>query len=310
MATRRPTRGQPTLLWFLAVFLGTGCTMLHQTPAAAPTSAAAPSPTRSPLARDILLAQQFNMDMYGAGPVSCRDDLLRLTRGRPNKQPRVWVASGKEATGASTAVAAGLGEETRLCLHGFPSGGSITVTIKAGARTYHTPVKPVAELTAAPPAMDDLFNGRPMEVVNTGDGFLESGYWTFLPSEPALTDAARSGRFTVAARSGDIRAESEVPLRLPRGAATVEAWKRNHQIAVYGFPAGARVPIGLYRPADRADGRVVAVLQREVGRVVMPPHRVAVFTVPEDVYRTISVEPTGDEDPPCLSVGDLASCVT
>ncbi|MFD5617587.1 hypothetical protein [Streptomyces yangpuensis] len=284
--------------------------MLHQTPAAAPTSAAAPSATRSPQARDILLAQQFDMDMYGAGPVSCRDDLHQLNQGRPNKQPRVWVTSGEDATGASTAVAAGLGEETRLCLHGFPSKGSITLTVKAGGRTYNTPVKPVAELTAAPSAMDDLFNGRPMEVVDTGDGLLESGYWTFLPSEPALTDAARAGRFTVAARSGDVRAESEVPLRLSRGAATLEAWERNHRIAVYGYPAGAHVPIGLYRPANRADGRVVAVLQREVGRVVMPPHRVAVFTVPPDVYRTVSVEPTGDEDPPCLSVGDLASCVT
>ncbi|MDX3532994.1 hypothetical protein PV721_01110 [Streptomyces sp. MB09-01] len=309
MVTRRPTRWRPPMLWVLTALLSTGCTMLHQTPTAAPTSRAAPSATPRPEARDILLAQQFDMDMEGAGPVSCGNDLHQLTRGRPDDHPRVWVTAGEDATGASNAVAAGLGEESRLCLHGFPPGGPITVTIKAGGRTYTTTVQPVAELTAAPSAMDDLFNGRPMEVEDVGDGLLESGFWHFLPSEPALTDIARSGRFTVAARSGDVRAESEVPLRLPRGAAAVEGWERNHQLAVYGYPAGARVPIGLYRPEDRADGRV-AVLQREVGRVVMPRHRVAIFTVPPDVFRTISAEPADDENPACLSVADLASCAT
>ncbi len=101
-----------------------------------------------------------------------------------------------------------------------------------------------------------------------------------------------------------------MPLRLPRGATTVEGWERNHQIAVHGYPAGARVPIGFYRPANRGDGRVVAVLEREVGRVVMPPHRVALFTVPPDVYRTINAESAGDENAPCISVADVADCVT
>ncbi|MER6488274.1 hypothetical protein ABT264_32580 [Streptomyces virginiae] len=309
MVTPRPARWRSPLLWALTAFLGTSCTMLHQTPTAAPTSRAAPSPTPSPQARDILLAQQFDLDMPGAGPLDCRGDLHQLTQGRPNKQPRVWVSSGEDATGATTAVAAGLGEETLLCLYGFPRRGPITVTIKAGGRTYTTPVKPVAELSAAPSAMDDLFNGRPREVQDMGDGLLESGFWTFLPSEPALTDIAQAGWFTMAARSGDVRAESRIPLRLPRGAAAVEGWDRNHRIAVYGYPAGAGVPIGLYRPENRADGRVVAVLEREVGRVVMPAHRVAVFTVPPDVFRTISAEPADGEDPACLSAADLASCI-
>ncbi|MEU3668413.1 hypothetical protein [Streptomyces virginiae] len=297
------------MLLALTLFLGTGCTMLHQTPTGAPTSRAAPSVTPSPKARDILLAQQFDLDMEGAGPVSCRDDLHQLTRGHTNQQPQVWVSSGEDATGASAAVAAGLGEESRLCLHGFPPGEPITVTIKAGGRTYTTSVKRLAELTAAPSALDDLFNGRPVEVVDIGGGLLESGSWTFLPSDPALTDIARSGRFTVSASSGGVRAESKVPLRLPRGATAMEGWEDNHRLAVYGYPAGTHVPIGLYRPEHRWNGRV-AVLQREVGRVVMPAHRVGVFTVPPDVFRGISAEPADDEDPACLSVADLAACVT
>ncbi|MFH9799947.1 hypothetical protein [Streptomyces virginiae] len=90
-------------------------------------------------------------------------------------------------------------------------------------------MKPLAELTAAPSAVDDLFNGPPVEVVAIGGGLLESGSWTFLPSDPALTDVARSGRFTVAASSGGVRAESKVLLRLPRGATAMEGWKDHHR---------------------------------------------------------------------------------
>ncbi|MFE9637209.1 hypothetical protein [Streptomyces sp. NPDC006463] len=320
MVTRRQTRWRPHVLWVLTLFLGTGCTMLSETPTAAPTGrAATQSGTPSPAARDILLAQQFDLetagdersegmrsegpdpegsDPEGVDPISCRVDL--------DAPPRVWVTSGEDATGASDAVAAGLGEPSLLCLHGFPPG-PITVTVKAGGRTYTTAVKPVAELSATP-LMDDLFNGRPMEVEDVGVGLLASGEWYFLPSEPALTDIARSGRFTVAARSGTVHAESEVPLRLSRGAAIMEGWEHNPRIAVYGYTAGDRVPIGLYRRGD-GEGvrRNVAVLQREVGRVFMPPHRVAVFTVPPDVFRTVTAQPAG---PACLSVAELATCVT
>ncbi|MFF4648226.1 hypothetical protein [Streptomyces sp. NPDC001389] len=309
MVTRRPTRWRPPVLWVLTLLLGTGCTMLRETPTAAPTGrAAAQSATPSPDARDILLAQQFDTGLAsGAGPVSCRDDLAQLTQGRPDNLPWVWVTS--VGTGADDAVAAVLGEASLLCLRGFPPG-PITVTVKAGRRTFTTAVKPVAELSATPSAKDELFNGRPMEIEDIGGGLLQSASWQFLPSEPALTDIARSGQLTVAARSGAVRAESEVPLRVPQGATTVEGWERNHRIAVYGYPAGAGVPIGLYRLEDREDGRTVAVLQREVGRVVMPRHRVAVFTVPLEVFHTVSVEPTGDENPACLSVAGLATCVT
>ncbi|KIF07582.1 hypothetical protein PL81_01105 [Streptomyces sp. RSD-27] len=298
------------MLWMLGLFLAAGCTMPGETPTAAPAGRAAtrPATPSSPGALDILLAQQFAMGGEGAGPVSCRDDLDRGTPSGPADRPRVWVTSGEDATGASNAVAAGIGEESLLCLQGFPPG-PITVTVEAGGRTYTTPVKPVAELSATPSATDDLFNGHPVEAEDVGGGLLQSGFWPFLPSEPALTDLARSRRFTVAARSGAVRAQSEVPLRLPRGAATMEGWERNHRIAVYGYPAGARVPIGLYLPKDGEAGGTM-VLQRQVGRVVMPRHQVAVFTVPPEVFRTVSTEPAADGDRPCLSVADLATCVT
>ncbi|THA30683.1 hypothetical protein [Streptomyces sp. A1547] len=309
----------------LTLFLGTGCTVLNERPTAAPTGlSATPSATPSPAARDILLAQQFDLNMPGGAATpegleserpspegleleedgsECRADLKQLVKDRPDDHPRVWVTSPNGA-----AVTAGLGEVAVLCLLGFPPG-PITVTVKAGGRTYTTAVKPVAEESEMQAAFDRLFNGRPMEVLDFGGGLLESGSWFFLPSEPALTDIARSGRFTVAARSGALRAESEVPLRLSRGAATMEGWERNHRIAVYGYSAGDRVPIGLYRPEIRED-RPVYVLQQEVGRVVMPRHRVAVFTVPPDAFRTVTSEPSGDENAACLSIADLATCVT
>ncbi|MFH7595760.1 hypothetical protein WDV06_11745 [Streptomyces racemochromogenes] len=309
MATRSRAQWQPPLLWMLSLFLGAGCTMPGEPPTAAPAGRAATRSATpgSPDALDILLAQQFAMGGEGAGPVSCRDDPDERPPSRPAAGPRVWVTSGEDTTGASGAV--GMGEESLLCLQGFPPG-PITVTVKAGGRTYTTVAKPVAELSATPSATDDLFNGRPMEVEDEGGGLLQSGFWSFLPSEPALTDVARSRRFTVAARSGGVRAESEVPLRLPRGAAATEGWEHNHRIAVYGYPAGARVPIGLYLSKGQEADRTM-VLRREVGRVVMPRHQVAIFTVPPDVFRAVNAEPAGDGNgDACLSVADLATCVT
>ncbi|MEW2135426.1 hypothetical protein AB0892_02250 [Streptomyces sp. NPDC005409] len=48
--------------------------------------------------------------------------------------------------------------------------------------------------------------------------------------------------------------------------------------------------------------REVAVLKRRVGEVVMPESRIAVFTIPEDVFRIVSAEPESGGQYYCLSV--------
>lgn len=156
----------------------------------------------------------------------------------------------------------------------------------------------------------DLFNGRAIEVQNVGDGVLQSGYMQFLPPDPAREAIARAGRLELTAGSGDSRSTNAVPLRWEKkGAATDAEWERSHRIAVYGYPAGAHVPIGLYRVRRDQEGREHAALQRRVGAVVMPAFRVAAFTLPEEVFRVVGVEKTEGTAYHCLAVPGATDCV-
>lgn len=129
--------------------------------------------------------------------------------------------------------------------------------------------------------------------------------WTFLPSDPARTAIALSGGLTLTASSGDVTSTYEVPLYWDWGAKLLEGWEHSREMAVYGHPAGARVPIGLYRVGEN----LVAVLERQIGQVVMPRSQVAVFTVPEDVFHLVSVNPSADRATHCLSVPGAVDCV-
>ncbi|GGN57460.1 hypothetical protein GCM10011579_019740 [Streptomyces albiflavescens] len=255
--------------------------------------------TPSSSARDLLLAQQFEMAMYSIGPVDCHDELSLIKQGHRVDRPLAWVSS------SSDEVVVRLGQQTFLCLYGFPKNKPITVTVKAGGRTYTTPVKRVATLTAEESSQNELFNDRELEVQDIGDGLLQSGGWTFLPSDPARKAIALSGRLTLAASSGDVKTTYEVPLRWNQGAEPLDGWEHSRRMAVYGYPVGARVPIGLYRV-----GLERAVLERKVGEVVMPRSRVAVFSIPQDVFRVVSVEPPAGKDSYCLSVPEVRACVT
>ncbi|MER7513826.1 hypothetical protein ABTX82_36745 [Streptomyces lavendulae] len=298
----------------LCMVVVTGCAAGRETPAPPPmgritATHAHPTPT-SHAARDILLAQQFDLGGYGGGLFGCRDDLSLITHKRPADHPLVWVTSSREPlAGQSDEVRVVLGESSVLCLYGFPDDKPVIVTVKAGGRTYTTPVKPVAELSSDQGG--DLFNGRPIETQNLGGGVLQSGYMQFLPPDPAREAIARAGRLELTARSGDSRSTSEVPLRWEKkGAATDAEWEHSHRIAVYGYPVGAHVPIGLYRVQRDQGGGEHAVLERRVGDVIMPAFRVAVFTVPEELFRLVGGEHAEDPAYHCLAVPGLIDCVT
>ncbi|MFI9063706.1 hypothetical protein ACIGQE_17735 [Streptomyces sp. NPDC053429] len=311
---RRPAGAMTGLMTGLCLVLVTGCTTGGGTSAARVTGRTVVVATRSapprPTARDVLLAQQFDLGMAAASPVDCREDLDRVTKGRPSGHPLVWTSSGTSYSGtAADEVRVGLGEDSVLCLYGFPGNKPVVVTVTAGGQTYTTPVKPVASLEAVQ-ADGDLFNGQPMEVEDRGGGVLQSGYWPFFPPAPARGAIARSGRLTLTARSGDARATNGVPLRVDEGAATAEDWERSRKVVVYGFPSGARVPVGLYRLVADQEGGERAVLVRRVGEVVMPGYRVGEFTVPQDVFRVVGAAPGQGGDAHCLSVAQLGECVT
>ncbi|MFG2987005.1 hypothetical protein ACGFYQ_38135 [Streptomyces sp. NPDC048258] len=289
------------LSWWLAglcVIAITSCTAEHEPSTPSLTkrgNATATRPTPSSHgAPDFLLSQQFDLGGTGGTRFGCSEDL----KDRPTDRPLVWLTSSEDEN-----VRAILNTESLLCLYGFPKNKPITVTVTAGSRAYTTPIRPVSEFSTDGGG-GDLFNGRPIEVQDLGDGVLQSGFLWFFPPEPAREAIALDGRLRLAASSGDLRTANEVPLSWEEGAGATEAeWKR-HQIAVYGYPPGTRVPIGLYRVQnDQEDtGDELAVLERPVGEVVMPESRIAVFTIPQDVFRIISVEPEWGEDYYCLSV--------
>lgn len=245
-------------------------------------------------APDFLLSQQFDLGGEGGIQVGCGEDVKLVAQDRPTA---VWLTSSMDEN-----VTVVLGATSILCLYGFPKDKPITVTVTAGSRAYTTPIRPVSEFSDAEDG--DLFNGRPIEVRDMGDGVLESAFLRFYPPDPAREAIALDGRLRLAASSGDLRTANEVPLSWEEGVGASEAeWKR-HQIAVYGYPPGTRVPIGLYRVANHVDegGPDQAVLMRPVGEVVMPESRIAVFTIPQDVFRLLSVEPEWGEDYYCLDV--------
>ncbi|ROQ93793.1 hypothetical protein EDE04_0198 [Streptomyces sp. 2132.2] len=180
--------------------------------------------------------------------------------------------------------------------------------MKVGGRTYTTPLKRVSE-PVSKQSDAALFDGRGMEVTERGGTMLTSGDWSFLPAGSVREALGRSGRLDLTAVSGDVKATNAEPLSRQPGAATEDGWERSRRIALYGYPAGSRVPVGLYRLKASSEGQK-AVLERQVGQVVMPASRVADFTIPQDVFRTVSVAAPQGKDTYCLSVPMVDQCVT
>ncbi|MEU6755508.1 hypothetical protein [Streptomyces sp. NPDC046685] len=281
----------------LCVIAITSCTAEHEpsTPSLVKRGSATATQPRpsSHAVPDFLLSQQFDLGGSAGTQFGCSEDL----NDRAKDRPLVWLTSSEDEN-----VRAMLNRQSLLCLYGFPKSKTITVTVTAGGRAYATPLRLVSELSSEGGG-GDLFNGRPIEVQDQGDGVLQSEYLWFFPPDPAREAIALDGRLRLAASSGDLRTANEVPLGWEEGAGATEAeWKR-HQIAVYGYPPGTRVPIGLYRVHDDEDTEgEVAVLKRRVGEVVMPESRIAVFTIPPDVFRIVSAEPESGGQYYCLSV--------
>ncbi|MEU5809255.1 hypothetical protein [Streptomyces sp. NPDC047718] len=288
------------LSWWLAglcVIAISSCTAEHEPSPPSLTergNATATRPTPSSHgAPDFLLAQQFDLGGSGGIQVGCDEDVKLVAQNRPTA---VWLTSSTDEN-----VAVVLGATSILCLYGFQKDKPITVTVTAGGRAYTTPIRPVSEISSDGGG-GDLFNGQPIEVRDLGDGILESGFLSFFPPDPAREAIALAGRLSLTASSGDLHTANEVPLIWEEGVGASEAeWKR-HQSAVYGYPPGTRVPIGLYHVATREGELDQAVLVRRVGEVVMRESRIAVFTIPQDVFRLISVEPESGEDYYCLDV--------
>lgn len=286
-------------LWLAGVcLLALGCGAQRETQAALPTrhtpAATAHAATPSS-AEDLLLAQQVQLGGYGAGGIDCQPP------SRPDS-PLVWLLSDNPSAQGPEVR---LGGQVNLCLYGFPVDEPITLTVEAGGRTYTTLVESVTSKHAQELSQNTLFDERAIEVEDLGNHLMQGTDWTFLPSEPARTAIALSGGLTLTASSGDVTSTYEVPLHWDQGGQLPEDWENSRELVVYGYPAGTRVPIGLYRVGQN----LVAGLEQQIGEVVMPPSRVAVFDMPEDVFRLVSGNSQPANATYCLSVPEFNDCL-
>lgn len=261
--------------------------------AAVPTTAAPVPSTAGPRptdpATDMLLAQQITVLAAGDGAVpDCAADLGRIPE--VGQGPAVWIGN---IAGLDRVLTP---DEVALCLSGFTPGEPVEVTVTAGGKQYTTtarPGSPGLASTGLEPS-GSLFDGRELTVHELGSGVLQSEKWWFVPPERAREDLAAAGELTIRATQGTLSARHVHPVELPDRTDRLTVDQGSHRILVYGFPPGTRLPVGLYTVDPSSQN---ASLVRQIGTVVMPRSRTAVFTVPDAV-----VEETGGRGVYCVTV--------
>ncbi|MFF1306151.1 hypothetical protein [Streptomyces sp. NPDC058307] len=205
----------------------------------------------------------------------CKRDLSSLPAEFATS-PAVWMST---IQGPSSLV---FNDENALCLHGFTADGAITVTVSDGRHGYTTTAQPTdGKLTFdryEPP--ESLFNGARLRVYDIGTGVMQSETWDFVPQSAARESLAAAGHFTISATQGSttasFRQSVAVPTNPERARLRGESKRR---LVVDGFKQGDTIPIGLYSLAGGASDQ--ATLVRQLGSVVMPRSRTAVFPVPQ-----------------------------
>ncbi|MFI1621835.1 hypothetical protein ACH4VT_33485 [Streptomyces lydicus] len=216
-----------------------------------------------------------NLAAGDGGAPECKRDLSSLPAEFATS-PAVWMSTTQ---GPSNLV---FNSENALCLHGFMADRAVTVTVSDGHHDYTTTAQPTAgKLTFdryEPP--ETLFNGARLRVYDIGSGAVQSETWDFVPQSAARESLAAAGHFTISATQGSTTASYRqsvaVPTNPERAPLRGESKRR---LVVYGFKPGDTIPIGLYRLAAGASDQ--ATLVRQLGSVVMPRSRTAVFDVPQ-----------------------------
>lgn len=254
------------------------------------TAAPAPSAstTTSP-ATDYLLAQQIAVLAAGDGAVpNCTADLARIPG--LGTTPAVWIGSISGKNRVTTP------DEVALCLSGFAPDQAVKVTVTAGTRQYVTSAEPApGNLTYQHlEPSDSLFTGQALQVHAQGNGVLQSEKWWFVPIAAAREDLAAAGTLTIRATQGPLSAAHSQPVELPTLPNRLTVDTGSHQVLIYGFEPGKKVPVGLYKVDQQTQQ---AALVRQIGTVVMPRSRTVVFTVPDTV-----VSEVGSQASYCVTV--------
>ncbi|WP_159106633.1 hypothetical protein [Streptomyces rishiriensis] len=245
------------------------------TPSAAESQQAAdarkPKPHKSPK----LQGKFRNLAVGDGAAPGCKGDLSSLPAGFATS-PAVWMSTIK---GPRNLV---FTRENALCLHGFTAERAVTVTVSDGRHAYTTTAQPTAGKLAfsqyEPP--ESLFNGARLRVYDIGGGVMQSRTWDFVPQSAARESLAAAGHFTISATQGSTTASYRQSLAVPTNPERARLrGESKRRLVVDGFEQGYTIPIGLYRMAAGASDQ--ATLVRQLGSVVMPASRTAVFAVPQ-----------------------------
>jgi len=256
-----------------------------------------PVPDNGSATEELLLARQVQLQEGGDGLFpNCRLD--EETPPEFERDPGVWLNSLYSSTDYP-----GI---TVLCLRGFEASEPIEVVLNSGDFRSMTTVRPVQAVPTgvSPLGYDDevpttLFDDQGelrvyTQSADTEDGAIEgprgsmvSQMWQFLPPSDAREQLAASGSLTISAEQGDVRASMRLPIQVPQERAHYDVGAVDRQLAVVGYPAGARVPIGVYR---QGSGPAVTLV-KQVATVTMPASQVASLPLRQKLLRGV---PEGD----------------
>ena len=255
--------------------------------ASATRSGTMPSPGGSGSTADILLAQQIVAAASGG-------DLDGRCSTSTTASPAAYISNFLGNEGLEVDLINWVG----VCLRGFDPVAPVGLTVDVGGRNYQTEIRlsddevegefGIVDYSDRP---ETLFDGVPLTAFRvSGEDAYRTMVWEFVPPS-AVRDTIVSVVLT--ARQGELLSEVVQPVNIPGEEPGEEMLSNGRELAVWGFPAGRRVEIGLYRRDGNSD---VFSLVRRVGVITMPASSLAVFTVPEDVIRE-----AGDNRDYCLS---------
>lgn len=257
--------------------------------ASATRSSITPSPSSSGSTADVLLAQQIVAVGHGGG----HDGRCSIS-GTP-ASPAAYLSNFLGQEGLEVELVNWVG----VCLRGFDPAAPVGLTVDVGDRSYQTEIRLTDDevegeygIVDYPDRPETLFDGMPLTAFRvSGENAYRTTVWEFVPPS-AVRDTIVSVILT--ARQGELSSQIVQLVNIPEGPGEGEEMLSNgRELAVWGFPAGRRVEIGLYRRDGNSD---VFSLMRRVGVVTMPASSLAIFTAPEDVIRE-----AGDNPDYCLS---------
>lgn len=245
-----------------------------------------PSPSGSGSTADILLAQQIVATQTGGGVDG------NCIRNDTPASPTAYISNFPPNEGPKIELARSVG----VCLRGFDPAAPVWLTVDVGRRSYQTEIRLTNDEAESEFGFDfidrpeALFDGVPLTAFRvSGEGAHRTTIWDFVPPSE-VRDTIVSVVLT--ASQGELSSQVVQPVNIQEEPGQLKIGPR--EFAVWGFPVGRRVEIGLYRGIDRSDA---FSLVRRVGVVTMPALAITVFIVPEDVIR----EAGGNPNDYCLS---------